>query len=128
MDATEKKALTQKLNALLELKGVVSTSKYEVTSGEEFRLPRELAAARPFLYKDFDWWAMQLCEISLAIAQAETIDFDNATNTRHYFPPGAIFIRGNELSFLGTANRVVVILRNTDQPDLWAIVARMKAI
>lgn len=128
MDAAEKKALTQRLNALLELKGVVSASKYEVTPHEEFRLPRELVTVRPFLYKDFNWWTLQICEISLAIAQAETIDFDNATNTRRYFPPGAVFIRGNELSFLGTANRVVVILRNTDQPDLWAIVAHMKAI
>lgn len=128
MDQAEKKALTEKLNALLELKGVVAANKYEITPNEQFRLPRELAAARPFLYKDFDWWTMNLCETSIAIAQAEAIDYDNATNTRHYFPPGAVFIRGNELSFLGTANRVAVILRNVDQPDLWAIIARMQAI
>lgn len=128
MEASEKKALTEKLNALLELKGVVAANKYEITPNEDFRLPRELAAARSFLYQDFDWQVLNLCEISLAIAQAEAIDYDNETNTRHYFPPGAVFIRGHELSFLGTANRVAVILRNVDQPDLWEIIARMKAV
>jgi len=128
MDAAEKKALSTKLNALVELKGVVAASKYEITPNAEFRLPRELATARSFLYQDFDWQVLNLCEISLAIAQAEAIDYDNATNTRHYFPPGAVFIRGHELSFLGTMNRVAVILRNAEQPDLWEIIARMQAI
>lgn len=128
MNAAEKQALTEKLAALVELKDAIAAHKYEITLGGEFRLPRELAAVRPVVYGDFDWWVMNLCEISLTIAQAETIDYDNATNTRGYFPPGAVCIRGKEWSFVGTANRVTAILRNSDRPDLWEIIARMKTI
>ncbi len=128
MDALEKKALREKLNALVGLKGVIAAYKYEVTPAEEFRLPREVASAKPVFSGDFDWWVMNLCEVSLALVQAETLDYDNLTQTRSYFPPAAIFIRGKEWSLLGAANRVVALLRNSERPNLWEVLAQVKTL
>lgn len=127
MGTEQRKALMEKLHALLELKGVVAVSKYEITADQDFHLPRSIATVG-HLQGDVSWWVMNFCEMSLTLCQAEAIDYDNITRSRRFFPPGAVFIRGKEWSFLGTANRVTVVLRNADKPNLWEIIAQSKAL
>ncbi len=123
----QRQALIAQLKTLLQLKGVIAACKYEVTPQQDFRLPR-VSASVGSLSGDIAWWVMHCCDMAMTLCQAETIDYDNVTGTRRFFPPGAVCVRGKELSFLGTANRVVVVVRNAARPDLWAIVARMQAI
>jgi hypothetical protein len=68
------------------------------------------------------WWITNFCELNLMIAQAQAIDYDNESKNRGaFYPPGGIFVKGHELSILSHRNRLYLIVRNSDRPDIWKL-------
>lgn len=115
------------LERIVEVDGVLAAGRWSRPEGDLLHLVHYVAAVG-VVERDTQWWIMNFCEWNDLISQAQSLEYENRSGSRTFFPPRFTIVHGRELAFVGTRNRATALLDPAREPDLWRIVELLESV